>query len=82
MSTGILAELQADDNCAATTLISIDLEKAFNRMQHQNCLRKLAKYGASNQTLALTAAFLEERTMRMKLPGYLSSVRRIPGGTP
>ena len=71
-----------DDYRAATTMISIDLEKAFNRVDHQNCLEKMAEYGASNETLSLTAGFLENRSMRIKtLTGY-STPRPMPGGAP
>ena len=69
-----------DDNHAATTMISVDLEKAFNRMHHQKCLQKMAERGASNKTLLLTAGFLEERKMRIKLPGHYSTLRDMPGG--
>ena len=71
-----------DDNRACTNLISVDLEKAFNRMDHQTCLKNLASGGASNQTLALAAGFLENRSMRIKLSRSFSSVRRMPGGAP
>ena len=73
---------QLDDNRACTTLISIDLEKAFNKMCHMACLNKLAERGASNQTLSMVAAFLEHRKMRVKLPGLYSGLKNMPGGAP
>lgn len=63
-------------------MISVDLEKAFNRMDHQTCLTKLAESGASNQTLGMAAAFLEKRKMRIKLPGTYSTLKNMPGGAP
>ena len=62
--------------------MSIDLAKAFNRVDHQHCLNSLKQRGASNQTLLLTAAFLEERKMRIKLPAMYSTLKRMPGGVP
>lgn len=72
-----------DDNRACTTFISVDFAKAFNRMDHGHCLRSLAAHGASNQTLRMAAAFLEGRSMRIKLSGgRFSSLRPMPGGAP
>ena len=72
-----------DDNRAAVAFISVDLSKAFNRMAHGHCLRSMAEQGASNQTLNMTASFLENRKMRVKLSGgNYSTLRKMPGGAP
>ena len=73
---------QLDDNRAAVNLISLDFQKAFNRMDHAVCLRALASRGASTQTLAIVASFLSDRSMRIKLGDNLSTRRRTPGGAP
>ena len=72
-----------DDNRAATTFISIDFAKAFNRMDHQHCLKSMATQGASDQTLSMAASFLAGRRMRIKLSGgTYSKLKRMPGGAP
>ena len=84
----LLAELmtssleQLDDNRAAVTTVSLDFEKAFNRMDHTICCRALASRGASNQTITMTQAFLRNRTMRVKVKGLLSKSLPTPGGAP
>jgi hypothetical protein len=71
-----------EDSSASVNLLSIDFRKAFNRLCHQSCLGALADKGASNQTLHMTAAFLEHRKMRVRVGGHLSSARPTPGGAP
>ena len=50
----LLSELITDiietleDNRACANLISVDLFKAFNRVDHNICISSLVKYGASN----------------------------------
>ena len=81
MNTNIIETL--DDSRAAATLISLDLSKAFNHMDHSNCVSSLAHYRASNQSLAIAAAFLTGRKMRIKLNNHtFSSYRQTPGGSP
>ena len=77
------AILSALDNNNHSILMSIDFEKAFNRLDHRACMSELRKLGASPQTLGLVQAFLTGRTMRVKLPdGSLSNPRALSGGSP
>ena len=41
----ILTDL--DRGSAASCLISLDFEKAFNRLNHDSCMKALADHGAS-----------------------------------
>ena len=50
-------EALADGN-ACVNPISIDFEKAFNRMGHTECLRALKDHGTSNSSIKLSTAFL------------------------
>ena len=56
-----------DDQRAAASVLSIDFEKAFNRMSHSACIEALTKMGASNSVLGLIFAFLSGRTMSVKV---------------
>ena len=72
-----------DDDRAASTLISLDLSKAFNRMNHNQFIQEFANQGASNQSIYMAASFLRGRNMKIKLPGGLFSItRETPGGSP
>ena len=46
-----------EDPRAAATVLSIDFEKAFNRMSHSACISALTSLGASKSTLGLVYAF-------------------------
>ena len=71
-----------EDPRAAASLLSIDLEKAFNRLCHGSCLRSLENLGADDAALGLVHAFLQERTMSVKLGETFSRPRLVPGGSP
>ena len=76
----ILESLEDTNNVVA--LMSIDFSKAFNRLSHVECVRKLAKKGASNQTIGLVYAFLQGREMQVRAGQNFSSLRKIHGGSP
>ena len=71
-----------EDSRAACTLASIDFEKAFNRVSHEQCLLAAQRKGASSATLALIRAFLTGWTMSVKVNSALSSPKSVPGGSP
>ena len=71
-----------EDNRSAAVHMSIDLVKAFNCMDHLQCIQNLVQMGASNQTVAKVASFLKDRKMKIKLPGLFSTLKSMPGGAP
>ena len=71
-----------DDGESAANLVSIDFEKAFNRMDHTQCLIALSDLGASEEAIDWTAAFLYRRTMSVKINEARSVPRTVPGGSP
>lgn len=73
---------QLDDNRAGTNILSIDFEKAFNRMDHGHCLRDLAKKGAPPPLVAMINAFLFNRRMTVRVGDALSPPLSVPGGSP
>ena len=40
-----------DDNRSAVSLMSVDFSKAFNRLNHNECVRACARKGASSETI-------------------------------
>ena len=68
-----------DNGESAITYTSIDLSKAFNRIDHSLCLRRLAESEASNESLRTVSGFLANRSMRIKMSStQFSSVRPTP----
>ena len=76
----VLTDLE--DSSAATNVISIDFEKAFNRLDHNKCVEALRAHGASEMTISVVRSFLHERTMRARMGTALSPPRAVPGGSP
>ena len=63
----VLLALEGGRNAAV--LLGVDYEKAFNRMEHAACIEQLRKLGASDGSVALVRAFLENRTMKISIDG-------------
>ena len=63
-------------------VMGIDYEKAFNRLNHQECLDQLQALGASQASIWLVRSFLTNRKMRVKIAGMLSDPRELRGGSP
>ena len=76
----IVYGLEGDQAC--TNLISLDFEKAFNRMAHRHCLVALREHGASNFSIRMARAFLLERHMQVRIGDTLSPPENINGGSP
>ena len=51
-------------------------------MDHATCLRALATYGASSETIMMIASFLTNRSMRIKINSTFSTPRLVKGGSP
>ena len=71
-----------EDPNAAANLMSIDFEKAFNRMSHPHCLNALRRLNAEQPEIDMVNAFLFGRTMRVKVGNTLSSPRSVPPRDP
>ena len=71
-----------EDNRAGVVISALDFSKAFNRLEHLNCLKSFAKKGASTEIIQLLAAFLSGRSMTVRLEGILSPARPIYAGAP
>lgn len=76
----ILTSLEGGENAAI--LLGIDYEKAFNRKEHAVCIEQLQRLGASQGSISLVRAFLEERSMTIKVDGIRASPVRIQRGSP
>ena len=71
-----------EDNRAGVVLSAVDFSKAFNRLDHEHCLRSIIKKGCSNQVVNLLAAFLTQRTMTVRVGNAFSPPKTINAGAP
>ena len=67
---------------SAAVLLGVDYEKAFNRMDHSVCLDKLRQLGASDGSLAMVKAFLEDRCMTITIDGHRGVPVKLMRGSP
>ena len=79
MFEDVLGALESGKNAI---VLGIDFEKAFNRLDHRECVRQLQLLGADRSSVALVHSFLEGRCMRVKIAGELSDPRPLSGGSP
>ena len=49
-----------EEERSSINIMAVDFSMAFNRLQHQACLKALARRGASNQTIHMIYAFLSK----------------------
>ena len=80
MWEGILEGLEGGSSAAI--LLGVDYEKAFNRMEHAVCLQQLNKLGASQGSISLVRAFLEDRVMTITIDGVRAPSVPILRGSP
>ena len=76
----VLMNLENDG--AASSLVSIDFSKAFNRMDHAACLEALRDKGVPENVVSVVQAFLYNRKMAVHINGKISEERNAPGGAP
>ncbi len=60
----------------------IDFRKAFDLVDHEILLRKLAEINVTKAFWLWTRSFLEDKRQQVKLAGTLSSVKPCPVGVP
>ena len=62
--------------------ICIDLQKAFDTVNHQTLLTKLKHYGIRGTTLTWFSSYLSNRTQCVSVNGHISSHLKITCGVP
>ena len=65
------------DNGLLNGVLFIDLKKAFDTIDHEIILRKLANYGVDPNALRLFASYLCNRSQKCTVNGALSSVSKL-----
>lgn len=67
---------------SAAVILGVDYEKALNRMEHSVCLEQLRKLRASEGSVSLVRAFLEDRKMQITIDGHTATPIPIQRGSP
>ena len=70
------------DNGLLNGVLFIDLKKAFDTIDHEIILRKLANYGVDQSAVRLFASYLGNRSQKCSVNGALSSARKLTCGVP
>lgn len=71
-----------DSRLAGAVLVSMDLSKAFDMVDHNVLLRKLSVYGGPHGMLLWMASYLSGRTVQIKVSTYLTHGIQIYRGVP
>ena len=66
----------------ATTVVALDISKAFDRVWHAGLLHKLKSYGISGQIFGIISSFLSNRRLRVVLDGKSSQEYPINSRVP
>ena len=66
----------------AVLLSAIDFSKAFNRVNHNLIITKLADMGVPGWLLNIVMGFLQDRTLHVRFNGVTSEGKALPGGGP
>ena len=70
------------DNSLLNGVLFIDLKKAFDTIDHEIILRKLANYGVDPNALRFFASYLGNRSQKCTVYGALSNVSKLTCGVP
>ena len=62
--------------------VFVDLEKAFDTVNHQILIAKLKHYGLNDKLLTLLTSYLQNRFQQVALNGELSDLKAISCGVP
>ena len=63
-------------------VISLDISKAFDRVWHKGLLAKLPMFGLHHSLIKWISSFLSDRSIAIRVDGYLSNPHSINSGVP
>ena len=63
-------------------VISLDITKAFDRVWHKSLLAKLPMFGLHHTLIKWISSFLSDRSIAIRVDGYLSNPHSINSGVP
>ena len=70
------------ESCGESTVISVDISKAFDRVWHKGLLAKLPMFGFHHTLINWIGSFLSDRSIVVRVDGFLSNLQSINAGVP
>ena len=70
------------ESYSESRVISLDLSKAFDRVWHKGLLAKLQMFGLHHTFIKWISSFLSDRSIAIRVDGYLSNPHSINSGVP
>ena len=70
------------ESCSESRVISLDISKAFDRVWHRGLLAKLPLFGLHHIILIWIGSFLSDRSIAVRVDGFLSNLNSINAGVP
>ena len=63
-------------------VISLDISKAFDQVWHNGLLARLPMFGLHHTLIKLIGSFLSDRSIAIRVDGFLSNLQSINAGVP
>ena len=70
------------ESCGESRVISLDISKAFDRVWHKGLLAKPPMFGLHHTLITWTSSFLSDRSIAIRIDGYLSKPHSNNSGVP
>ena len=81
LSYAVHASSSALDSYGESRVISFDISKAFDRVWHKDLLAKLPMLGLHHTLITWISSFLFNRSIAIRVDGYLSIYSGVPQGS-
>ena len=72
----------AQESCDESRVIPLDISNAFYRVWHKGLLAKLPMFGLHHTLIKWISSFLSDRSIAIRVDGYLSNPHSINSGVP
>ena len=70
------------ESCGNSRVTSLDISKAFDCVWHKGLLAKLPRFGLHHALMEWVGSFLSDRSMAIRVDGFLSNLHSINAGVP
>ena len=70
------------ESCGESRVISLGISKAFDRVWHKGLLARLPMFGLHHTLINWIGSFLSDRSMAVRVDGFLSNLHSINAGVP
>ena len=82
LAYAVHAWFSALESYGESRVISLNISKAFDRVWHKGLLAKLPMFGLHHTLIKWISCFLSDRSIAIRVDGYLSNSHSINSGVP